>query len=69
MTAAEDWTKQVITVPINKKERMVRYESTSNDLKKSMIAGLFSNCSSFPATLSSTRLKNMKESPKRKSPI
>ena len=69
ITAAEDCTMQVITVPMRRKMIMVRWLPVSNELKNSMTVELCSKSSSFPAALSSTREKNRKAMPKRKSPM
>ena len=69
ITAADDCTMQVMTVPMARKIRMVRWLFVSNELKKLMTEELCSKSSSLPAELSSTSEKNRKAIPKRKSPM
>ena len=68
MTAAEDCTMQVITVPMARNERMVRWLDVSNEAKNATTASLCSRSSALPAELSITNDQNMKAMPNRKSP-
>ena len=68
ITAAEDCTIQVMTVPMARKMRMVLYFDVSNELKKFTTSGLLARSSALPQVLSMTSDRNMKAMPNRKSP-
>ena len=68
ITAADDCTMHVMSVPMSRKMTMVRWLPVSNEAKKWMASGLCSRSSALPASLSSTSEKKRKAMPKRKSP-
>ena len=68
ITAADDCTMQVISVPMARKAMMVRWLSVLNEPKKDMTASLCSRSIALPEALSITSERNMKAVPKRKSP-
>ena len=68
ITAADDCTMQVISVPIARKAKMVRWLLVSNEAKKLTTASLCSKSNSLPPVLSMTSERNIKAMPKRKSP-
>ena len=68
ITAADDCTMQVMSVPMARKMRIVKWLPVSNDAKNETTASLCSKSMSLPAALSITNDQNRKAIPKRKSP-
>lgn len=68
MTAADDCTMQVMSVPMARKARIVRWLDVSNEAKNATTASLCSRSIALPVALSITNDKNMKAVPNRKSP-
>ena len=69
MTAADDCTQSVSSPPSSRKLMVVRKLSGSNELKKSSTAWLSPRSMSMPVWRSVPSPRNMKDIPKRKSPM
>ena len=69
ITAADDWTQKVSTPPKNRKMRVVRKLSLSNEAKKFSTSWFSPKCRFCPVVRNTARAKMRKASPKRKSPM